>query len=346
MTSTAMRCGRRAFAVFAVLLAAAGWAQEPADTEIPEATVRVDLEPTQITVGDPVRVRLLVEWPAGAPDIDPRFPAWQPTWGTAEILSREDVVRERGSDGRTIFRQDLTVTAFEIGEVDLPAMTIAIPFADETREAKTPDDLRFEVTSVLPEGEEKPSAREMAALERLPLGAPFWWTTAVLSVLVVLLALLVARHHPEAFGGLLAAPRLPPFDELRKRLGGIDPSASSERIHTGLSLALRTYLGRATGLMAVERTTSEIQRAVRRGDGDLGPDLGRRVITLLQRCDEAKFVPGFDVTRDEIAARIRETEAIATAVHERTLPDDDESEGEVSGGHGTLADRPAPGGLA
>ncbi|RMH20163.1 MAG: hypothetical protein D6696_08735 [Acidobacteria bacterium] len=303
--------------VAGALLAAAAWAEdEPAGPELPEPEVRALLEPRQITVGDPLRLTLVLEWPAGAPDVEPRFPAWQETWGGAEILEVGPVERQRGTGGVTLFSQTLRLTAYRTGEIELPPLAIAVPFGEQTRELATPADLGFEVVSVLPEvaegEEEQLQPRPPSALETLPVGQRFALASAVLLALCALLAVLVARRHPEAFGGLLSPPRLPPLEELIESLKTVDPAAGSEPAHTAMSMALRTFLGRTTGVAAVEHTTSEIQRDLR--SSELEPALGQRIVSLLRHCDQAKFIKGFEVPPEEIAARLEECRAIARAV--------------------------------
>lgn len=312
-----------ALVLAALVLAAPAVAQDPPPAgnddarPLPEPALRVELSPKEVTIGDRVRATLILEWPAGAPDASPRFPAWQQSWGNAEVITVGEVERTRGTEDRTLFTQTIELAAFDTGDVDLRPVTIAIPVADQTLEVKTPDDLRFTVVSVLPElaeGDELPEARPAADLIALPSGTRFVWTAAALGVLCLLTALAVARRTPVAGVTRRVAPRLPPLEELLMQLGGVSPGVTSERAHTTLSLALRTYLGRATGVQAAERTTTEIQRQLRRGD--LDPGLAQRVVTLLHQCDEAKFVPGIDVESPQIAARKRETKAIAEEIHE------------------------------
>ena len=314
-----------------LMLAVVVQAQDEADgagaaNALPEPALRVELTPKEITVGDRVTSTLILDWPAGAPDTEPRFPAWQESWGKADLVEVGPVERQRGPDGRTVFSQRVQMTVFETGETKLPPVLIAIPVAGETLEIQTPDDLVLTVKSVLPEGEEAVDPRPAIGPQTPTLGRAFWWTTALLGAVCLLLAPLVARRHPEAFGGLLARPRLPPFEELTTHLGRLDAGQGSEQAHTAMSLALRTYLGRATGLQALERTTSEIQRQLRQARDPLTPALAQRILALLRQCDEAKFIRDYDVPRSTIEDRLRETTDIARTVHEHLQPDDPEGD--------------------
>ncbi len=310
---------RFAMAVAAATLATIRLAGAPAaaqeeaqENSMPEPQIQVELLPTEITAGDRVTATLRLIWPAGAPDTDARFPAWQDTWGDAEILGTSSVARERSSGGDLVFTQTVELTAFEVGETKLPAMQLALPLGEQTLEVDTPDDLVLVVRSVLPETEEEPALLPPAAPERQPLGRPFLWTSGLLGLACLLAFMQVARKkmlQPEF--GLPRRPKLPPLDELRVSLSRIDVEKSA-KAHTALSLALRAFVGRTTGVPAVERTTTEILRLLR--DSHLEPEWSRRLVTLLRRCDEAKFVPRIEVDVATTAERVREAEAVAVAL--------------------------------
>ena len=293
-------------------------AEAGADAREPRAQVTVQMAPTEITVGDRVTATVRLSWPAGAPDVDPRFPAWQETWGKAEVLSVGSVQRAKSPTGDTVFTQELALTAFEVGEITLPSRTLALPLGEVTREVTTPDDLVLTVVSVLAgaEGDDAapPEPLPAAAPEGLPVGQRFAWTAGALALLCALAAWRAVTREPmTAAVARRRTPRLPPLDELRQALTRIDVERS-DAAHTTLSLALRTFVGRTTGVPAVERTTTEIGRLLR--DSHLEPTWCRRLLTLLRRCDEAKFVPGAAVTPATTGERAREAEAVAVALDE------------------------------
>jgi len=72
-----------------------------------------------------------------------------------------------------------------------------------------------------------------------------------------------------------------------RELASLEGEPSPERIHVGISLALRRLLASLLGFPAPERTTTEIDRQLRRGP--IEPATRRRVLDLLGRCDEVKF---------------------------------------------------------
>ena len=109
---------------------------------------------------------------------------------------------------------------------------------------------------VLPPEEKEPEPKPAAPPRPLPLGAPFWWTLAALAAAAAALGGSLWRRSRLAAGaavpgraGAAAARRAAAeLDRLRGR-------ALGSPLHTGLSFALRRYLGRRLPFPAVESTT-------------------------------------------------------------------------------------------
>jgi hypothetical protein len=122
---------------------------------------------------------------------------------------------------------------------------------------------------------------------------------------LALLGWLLWRQQRRARGAEAEAtrPPLPPFEELLGELDRLAAEPSAVRLHTRLSLALRSYLGRSLDFPAAESTTSEIHRSLlsRRMPGALV----RQTVELLRACDMVKFARqevGEDRARERLAA--------------------------------------------
>jgi hypothetical protein len=259
-------------------------------------------------VGDPVEAVLTLQTPAASLAGDPRFPVWGASWGDAEILEKGEPRKVGEAGGTATWRQRIVIAAFRTGKVDLPPVAVAVPQKDRTLQAQTPAGLGLAVRSVLPPGEKDPKPRPPAALRPLPVGAPFWWTLAGLSLLSALLVrALWDQHRRRQTAAADARPALPPFEELVAALDGLDAEPSMLRLHTRLSLALRRYLGRALAVPAPESTTSEVQRLL--AGRRLPPSLVRQTVELLRACDLVKFA------RQEVGEeRGRERAAVARKI--------------------------------
>lgn len=309
MTAPGRRIGGRLALVGLVTCAA--WPAAAA-----AATLEVVLEPPTATVGDRVEARLVLTTEEGELAGEPRFPSWDERWGAAEIVEAEPVERGRSGEG-TEHRQRLVLTAFRTGDLELPPRRVAVPGPDRTTELWTPAELTLRIGSVLPEGEEAEAVEpEPPAPPRaLPLGAPFWWTLGVVSLLAVGAVTLAARRHRPA--DRAGARRLAPGAELAAALAEARRAPAPEEGHVRLSHALRGYLGRALGFPAVESTTSEVRRELR----------GRRVPAavesradeLLRACDRVKFARE-PVARETLEARIETAREVAADLEAHLAP--------------------------
>ncbi len=266
-----------------VLLLASAW---PATAESVPGRLTVTLEPADgMTVGDRVTAEVVLTWDGPEPVAEPRFPTWAEAWGTAEIVTVGEVASSADADGRRIYRQTVVLTAFRTGSIELPTVGVAVPLAERTVEVRSDPGITFEVVSVLGEGAVEP--RAMAAPRTLAAGRGFPLTAAALAVLCLLAAAVLGRRLQAEPGKEAAAPAADPLAELLGRLAGLDPGAGSEPVHTGLSLALRHFLGRIFGIHARESTTREIGDRLRATA--VAPVLARRAVGLLGDCDQVKF---------------------------------------------------------
>ncbi len=346
-------------------------ATNPAESPQQPARVTVSLSPEQVTVGGRVTAELTLVWMGRKPSEPARFPTWQETWGSAEVLEASEPVSFEDQSGRHIFKQVLQLTSFEVGEVKLPTATIALPLGDETLELRSEGGTSFEVVSVLPDlseqgeagsvdpraqpgqappGSPADQAEEDAgqALEPRPPAPPlelaharraFIVTTSVLTGLLLLsLYLMLRRLAAQSPAEHLPFQRqidpltlLSPLEELMSRLDRVDPDYVKPA-HTGLSMALRRYLGRRLTFSAVESTTTEIQEKLR--PLMLPADMGMRTVQLLRDCDMVKFA-GISVTEDTTRERVRLTRELGQRLEERFRPAPESGDGSPDAGPST-----------
>lgn len=275
-------------------------ASMPAAASVP--TVEVAFVPAEVTVGDHVVATLAVATTPGELAAAPRFPAWQKSWGEAEIVRAEPPFEARSRDGGSRWQQRLVLRAFRPGTLRLPRVEVALPGAHETVRAGTREGLALTIRSVLPPQAQaaRTPPKPAEPLRQLPVGAAFWWTFGTLSALCLLAGRAAFRRPRPGAAAPAASPLLAPFDELAAELARLAAVPPGEA-HTRLSWALRRYLGRVLPFAAVHSTTAQIQLQLlsRRLPGPLV----RRTVELLRACDLVKFARA-EASGDQTAERI------------------------------------------
>jgi hypothetical protein len=293
----------------------------------PAFPVEVALAPAgeragEVAVGDRVEAILTIKLPGTRLAGPPRFPVWGDTWGDVEILEKPPAQKVADQGGAAVYRQRLVLTPWKTGRLALPPAVVAVPLVERTVEARTPADLALDVVSVLPQpkpGEAPPGPKGPAPMVPLPIGSRFWWTAGGLAAACAAAGALLAWRRRRASLPAAGAPALPPYEALLAELGRLSSALqsasqagdSSLPVHTGLSRALRVYLGRTLAFPAAESTTSEIQRQLT--SRHLPSGLPRRTVEILRGCDLVKFARQ-EVGRERIRERLEATRALASEV--------------------------------
>lgn len=281
-----------------VLALAVGGVSAAQETSLPPAArVEVLLEPTEVTVGDPVRATLSVDLPAAA--APPRFPTWGNSWGDAEIASVSEPIRRVLPQG-TRWQQQIDLRLFQPGETTLPAPDIRLPGGAAPLPIAT-DRLRLHVRSVLPEGVEDPEPLPPVAAVPLPVGRRFWATAATAAaVLALLLAVLIRRGR--GVQSERPTPSVPPIERFRSDLEVVLANRG-EPAWTALSVSVRRYLGARLAFPALESTTTEVRRRLSAANDPAIAGESRRVSGLLSSADGVRFARR-EVTEQDLQSAV------------------------------------------
>ena len=277
--------GQRALA--AVLLVAA-LPVVPAAAQTGAPAVSSTLEPAQIAVGDRARLIIRVEHDAGAsvtwPDPE--------SLGPFEVLERR-VGGPRVEGGRAVSSAELVLTAFELGDLEVPAVGIEVAGADGDAVMLETEPAPVTVASVgLDEG------GDIRAIKG-PLDIPLNVLTLVPWLVAVLLLAgigywLWRRSRGRAPDSILA-PAEPPrpvhetaYEAFRiLEAGRLPERGEIKTFHIRASDIVRAYVEGRFGVDALEMTTREVL------DGLRARDVEEAVLGdfrhLLERCDLVKF---------------------------------------------------------
>ena len=268
------------------LLVASIVAHMGAQADPPELRTAVD--PVVITVGDPVRLVVMVDHDAGSEVVWPD-PLELDPFELLAIRSLEPV--PEGT--RVLSGAELTVTAFELGELALPVFEVEV--IDAAGGAVT---LSTDATVVSVESVGRDEGGDIRDI-RGPLAIPFSAVTLVpwlvgLALLGAAAYGLYRRYHRRLRPEVLApvVPPRPAHEVAYESLAALEASGLLElgevkTYHIRVSDIMRVYVEGRFGLEAMEMTTAEVLDGLRRAGAQSGVVADFR--RLLDRCDLVKF---------------------------------------------------------
>lgn len=283
-----------------LLLAAVAGVQVAAQTGAP--ALGSTLEPAQIAVGDRVRLTIRVHHDATASVVWPE----PESLGPFEVLERR-VHEPRVEGERARSTAELVLTAFELGDLELPAVEIEVVDADGDAVMLETDPALVTVASVgLDEGGD---IRVIKGPLDIPLNVLTLLPWLVAMLLLAGIVLWLWRRARGRTPDSILAPAEPPrpaheiaYEALRTlEAERLPDKGEIKTFHIRASDIVRAYVEGRFGVDALEMTTREVLDGLRSHDVDeavLG-DFRQ----LLERCDLVKFAkdrPALDRCREVI----------------------------------------------
>lgn len=277
-----------------------------AAAEQPQA--RLEVEPEVATVGDRIQATLILDLPEGV-TLESRTIG--PGLGEFNVFSGEWAAPIETEDGTRVVWTG-TISAFEIGEFEVPSIRLGLSGPDGMIEVST-ESVAVEIVSVLEDDD--PAAEEVDLADLKPpasVDPDFRPLTIAIIILAVLLAVaLVLWWLHRRFAARLAAVappedpfrRMPPhewiYEELRQLLERRIPEQGQvDLFYSELSRILKRYLGGRYRLDLMEHTTDEIAPLLEQVGTGERPLAG--VARVLGECDRVKFArerPGAEAWR-------------------------------------------------
>ena len=299
----------------------------------------------EFTVGEVLPLTLEATYPTGFQVILPVLPR---SWGAFEVRSQSPAVVEDRDDGSSSISQTIEIVLFAPGEHSTPELLVTVRDPSGKMTDIAAPMATVNIVSVL--GEDDLDLRDIRPQADVP-APPIWrlladqrqhwpWLVAGLALFAAVAAAayyIVARRRRAAVAVTFVDPRSP-YEKARDELDEIASMGvlSQGRVmahYVRVSDCIREYLDAGFGLPAIDLTTGEIRRELRRISMALEPS--RWTVGLLEDCDLvkfAKYAPGAAEADGVIDRARRILEAT------RPLPEAEEQGGADVGGQAALVD--------
>ncbi len=279
-----------------------------ANLEVP--SVQAQAEPQSAKLGDLVTLRINVSHPS-ALGVDP--PALPKELGTFEVYASTRMPSEVAGD-KSIDHFQAVLQNFTTGQQVIPG--IDVPYKDplgKMATVKTPP-ITVTIQEVAPGPKDKGDIRGIKGVIGPTAWSPWWWLVPIL--LVVGLGLIFWHKRKRALAGPPPPPPIPAditAMEKLKTLGETDwPNTGRiKEFYSAISDILREYLEKGFQVSALERTTSEILRDLRKAT-EITTESQLQLRELLDASDLvkfAKFRPDPSEAKDVLAAGVKFVEA-------------------------------------
>jgi hypothetical protein len=265
-----------------------------------QATASVAVDSTRVTVGDRIVMTVAVEHAPGATVVWPDSLDLSP-FEVLEVGTSTPPTEGAATHASAAF----TLTAFELGTLEIPSFEVVVRAADGSEETVSTSPFAVEVVSV--GVDESGDIRDI----RGPLGIPLSpFRLALLVLLPLLLAALLfvvarrlrGRRDDSPRPALGPLPR-PPHEVALEALAALAGSGMLERgevkeFHVEASDILRTFVEARFRVAALEMTTREVVAGLEAARAE--PRFRDGLVAFLEPCDLVKFAkvrPGTDASR-------------------------------------------------
>jgi hypothetical protein len=248
--------------------------------------LRSELRPPRGTLGDRITWRLEADLPR---DAAPGGEVRGPTPATLELdkLAPPDLRRQ---SGRLTYAASFTLRGYDLGPIPLPSFALVIRRGAGLDTLEFPNDTLYVDSLTQAASGINPPPRGPIPTELRPID----WVVLTLGALLALGALIwVIRslRRGSRRASEVASPTTSPEERLRAALDALRVDAAAlprDLFYERLSDALREYVAAVTGVPAIDRTTSELDRELG-AHPSVSPSTREGLVRLLGRADLAKF---------------------------------------------------------
>ena len=289
-----------------------------------EVTVSARLDSSGALIGDQMTLHLRVEKSSGA---SVSFPNYADTLaGKIEIVRKSAISTTTGSDGKLVLSQDLLITVFDTGLVEIPPQPFVIQNGS-IKDTLHTQPIALQIRSLPLDT----TVRDIKANMRTPVNAqevfPYFLGILALALLVIAIIFLVRRIRrkdtkaPEIVSSEPAEViALRQLQQLKVEKPWIQKPVKMYYIN--LTDILRHYLERRYQIMALEQTTDEILKDLKK-TGSAANNL-EKLASILKLADLVKFAK---LIPDEVENEMQVEEAIVFVKNSTPVVDETVREG-------------------
>lgn len=243
---------------------------------------------SQLTVGDPVQLTLEVTHPA---DVQVIIPQLDQVWGNFEVREQSQAETTPNDDGTNTTRQTLTVTLFEPGTFETPALPLTISDSSGQVSEIIAAPVSLTVVPVLAEGDTTLNDIRPQVGMDIPSVLPVAITVLAIAAVMIGAGWWLYRRWRSGRLGQIVDNRPPyqvAFDELAHIASMKLPEKDRFKTHyTLVTDVLRTYIEKQFRVHAFDRTTTELKQSL--AQSTMAPEHGRQFIDLFRDSDLVKF---------------------------------------------------------
>jgi len=242
--------------------------------------LRSELNPARGTLGDPITWRLTASLPEGLKSTSVLL---TPPPSTLEV----DSARAAPGVGNARSRVFI-LRGFDLGPIPLPRATLVVMAAGKLDTLEFPSDTLFvDSLSTQAAGQLRPDRGAIQTpLRPIDLAVLIGGAALLLAILLFLVRSLLRSRRRRAEIAAAPAPVEPPESILGRELDLLERELASlprDIFYERLAQVLRTYAAAVTGVLALDLTTSELDKALS------GHERRELLIAALRRADLAKF---------------------------------------------------------
>ncbi len=286
----------------------------------PSASVEVEVDRSEITIGDRIEYRMHIQY-------DPGVEIQKPGWGEG-LESFQILDFHRGNPKMVEDRWETTdvytLSTFTPEDYIIPPVQVPIKLPTGATQVLETQPITIQVASVLPDDETTLELKDIRG--PVPVYSGISWTRIAIAagivLALVLLGLLIWYLRRDRVEPLVIEPPRPEHEIAFERLRGLRESveeygptpdpATCKTFGLELSEILREYLENRLDIIALEMTTEELgehfeKAPLGRGSSEVSDD--DRVMEILSRTDLLKFAKGTD-SKEQLLDLISVTEKV------------------------------------